>query len=160
MGVTFCFYGCLRGKMVYFLRSRTLTLCRMRCTFEQQTPHHPLSRELPLEGKPLFPPYETAKIRCPICSHLDFQMRTQNLNLYPFAKILEARERRPFLRAPREAPEGTAGRPSSATSWGAPRSGIQKPTAQRAPKARSMSVRRRILTNLTKIKSSPPVVTS
>ena len=30
-----------------------------------------------------------------------------------------------FLRAPREVPEGTSGRPSSATSWGAPRSGIK-----------------------------------
>ena len=37
-----------------------------------------------------------------------------------------------FLRAPREAPEGTSGRPSSATSWGVPRSGIKNRYTERA----------------------------
>ena len=37
----------------------------------------------------------------PICSRFSIKTRTQDLNFYHFAKTLEARERRQFLRAPR-----------------------------------------------------------
>ena len=53
----------------------------------------------------------------------------------------------------REVPEGTSGRPSSATSWGAPRSGIQIPySAARS----SMRVRRR---SCLKFSTAPRIVT-
>jgi len=52
----------------------------------------------------------------------------------------------------REVPEGTAGRPSSATSWGAPRSGIQMPhSAARS----SMRVRRRSRLELSRLELNP-----
>ena len=44
----------------------------------------------------------------PICSRFSIKTRTQDLNFYHFAKTLEARERRQFLRAPREFQEGTS----------------------------------------------------